>query len=397
MGAPSAPTYANLFMACVDIWFANCGIDELTLENFIIFLKRFIDDFLIFWTGSEEQLHKFMTKINSMHPTIKFTCSYNLKERSTNFLDLKITITDEGIKTDLYRKETDRVQYLLPSSCHPAHTFKNIPYSLALRLVRICSEKSVLDGRFKELKEMLLSRDYNKNVVKAAIDKASKVERKEALKRVEKVKSDRSVFAITYNPMLPSVTKVVGKHWRFMSKNKHIKEIFPLPPMIAYKQSSNLKNMLCRAKLPTIKLGNSSRKFIGMKRCTNSCNVCIYYNNTKTIKSKSGETFKMTGQYGCQTTSIIYLASCSKCKMQYVGQSGRRFYDRIMEHLRYIKRGIHALGEHFKGKCDSKYLLVQVIEKVTPNSEHLRLQREKYWIEKLDTKIPYGLNRTVSL
>ena len=124
MGAPSAPTYANLFMACVDIWFANCGIDELTLENFIIFLKRFIDDFLIFWTGSEEQLHKFMTKINSMHPSIKFTCSYNLKERSTNFLDLKITITDEGIKTDLYRKETDRVQYLLPSSCHPAHTFK---------------------------------------------------------------------------------------------------------------------------------------------------------------------------------------------------------------------------------------------------------------------------------
>ena len=56
-----------------------------------------------------------------------------------------------------------------------------------------------------------------------------------------------------------------------------------------------------------------------------------------------------------------------------------------------------ALGEHFKGKCDSKYLLVQVIEKVTPNSEHLRLQREKYWIEKLDTKVPYGLNRLVSL
>ena len=54
-----------------------------------------------------------------------------------------------------------------------------------------------------------------------------------------------------------------------------------------------------------------------------------------------------------------------------------------------------ALGEHFKGKCDSKYLLVQVIEKVTPNSEHLRLQREKDWIEKLDTKVPYGLNRLV--
>ena len=123
MGAPSAPTYANLFMASVDIWLADAGVDELTLENFIIFLKRFIDDYLIFWSGSEEQLLAFMAKINTMHDTIKFTCSYNLKERSTNFLDLKITISDEGITTTLYRKETDRVQFLLPTSCHPAHTF----------------------------------------------------------------------------------------------------------------------------------------------------------------------------------------------------------------------------------------------------------------------------------
>ena len=111
MGAPSAPTYANLFMACVDIWFAKCGIDEITLENFIIFLKRFFDDYLIFWKGTEAQLLTFMTRLNTIHPTIKFTCIYNLNERSTHFLDLKITITDEGIKTDLYRKETDRVQY----------------------------------------------------------------------------------------------------------------------------------------------------------------------------------------------------------------------------------------------------------------------------------------------
>ena len=105
------------------------------------------------WNGSEEQLLNFMKKINSIHPTIKFTCSYNLVERSTNFLDLKITITDEGIITDLYRKETDRVQYLLPTSCHPSHIFNNVPYSLALRLVRICSRGEDLTKRFKELGE----------------------------------------------------------------------------------------------------------------------------------------------------------------------------------------------------------------------------------------------------
>ena len=113
---------------------SNINSDEI---NYILFLKRFIDDYLIFWTGTVEDFEKFMIKINSMHPTIKFTSSYNAVERSTQFLDLKITITDEGITTDLYRKETDKVQYLLPSSCHPSHVFKNIPYSLALRLVRL--------------------------------------------------------------------------------------------------------------------------------------------------------------------------------------------------------------------------------------------------------------------
>ena len=47
MGAPSAPTYANIFMAVVDIWLEECGVDERTLESLIAFIKRFIDDYLL--------------------------------------------------------------------------------------------------------------------------------------------------------------------------------------------------------------------------------------------------------------------------------------------------------------------------------------------------------------
>ena len=43
------------------------------------------------------------------------------------------------IQTDLFKKAGRKNQFLLPSSAHPKHTSKGIPFSLAYRLRRICS------------------------------------------------------------------------------------------------------------------------------------------------------------------------------------------------------------------------------------------------------------------
>jgi hypothetical protein len=85
-----------------------------------------------------------------------------------------------------------------------------VPYSLALRLLRICSDKKDLENRFKELEEMLLSRQYNKNIIKNAIQNVAKLDRAEILKKVNKPRTDRVVLAITYHPKLPSISKNIG-------------------------------------------------------------------------------------------------------------------------------------------------------------------------------------------
>ena len=57
-----------------------------------------------------------------------------------SFLDVKVSLNQFGqVKTDLHTKPTNRHHYLLNSSCHPLHTKRAIPFSLALRLLRICS------------------------------------------------------------------------------------------------------------------------------------------------------------------------------------------------------------------------------------------------------------------
>ena len=80
--------------------------------------------------------------------------------QSIPFLDTDCSIRDSQIVTDLYRKPTHRNQYVLTIFCHPAHVTDNIPFSLALRIIRICSENTGRDIRLAELKSLLLYRGY---------------------------------------------------------------------------------------------------------------------------------------------------------------------------------------------------------------------------------------------
>ena len=56
------------------------------------------------------------------------------------------------IITDLYRKDIEKPRTLLPSSSHPKHISRNIPFSMAYRYMRICSEENDFKKRLNELK-----------------------------------------------------------------------------------------------------------------------------------------------------------------------------------------------------------------------------------------------------
>ena len=73
-------------------------------------------------------------------------------QSSIPFLDTLITIKEGKIDLDLYRKDTDRNQYLLLSSCHSKMTTKSIPFSLSLRIVRICNDTLNRDSRLQSSK-----------------------------------------------------------------------------------------------------------------------------------------------------------------------------------------------------------------------------------------------------
>ena len=127
MGTKMAPSYANLFLG----FFEANALKNAPFQPHT--WLRYIDDIFMIWTEGLDNLKIFIDYLNNIHSTIKFTSSHC----STNipFLDVNVSLTDDGnISTDLYTKPTDKHQHLLYSSCHPLHTKKAIPFSLALRL-----------------------------------------------------------------------------------------------------------------------------------------------------------------------------------------------------------------------------------------------------------------------
>ena len=99
----------------------------------------------------------------------------------------------------------------------PSPLKKAIPYSLSMRIVRICSDPNNRDITLQELRDRLIERGYSGLLIDSAVERARKIPRSVALRKVENQKQKKGpIFAHTYDPRLPSVAQIQAKHWRSM-------------------------------------------------------------------------------------------------------------------------------------------------------------------------------------
>ena len=414
MGSKPIPSYANIFMArTIDEAIKNLankynedGANSLQL------MKRFLDDFFLIFNGSTKMLHQLFDEINLIHPSIKLTMNHTsiIGEAPENkcdceiksaipFLDTLCSIKNGKIDTDLYKKPTDRNQYLLPSSCHSKSTTKAIPMSLGLRIVRICSDPQKRDLRLSELKQLLLERGYEENMIDSALQKAKKVPRKAALKKVvKKVQTKRPVFAVTYDPRLPSITNLMAKHWRSMvSRNKYLGDVFPSPPLTAYKRQPNIRSHLIRAAVAKGPGRYPQRNKKSMTKCNEpNCSACPYIKEGKEIKI-NGVSWKINKQLNCKSYNVIYAIICKKdnCNKVYIGETKQMLKSRLAQHRGYVQNNIEATGQHFNLPGHSLAdLMVTVIEQVRKSDTLYRREREEYHIRRFNT-LHNGINRKI--
>ena len=100
----------------------------------------------------------------------------------------------------------------------------------------------------------------------------------------------------------------------------------------------------------------------------------------------------------CSSTNVIYLATCTKCSLQYVGSTTTSFKIRFRNHklFRKTKKKACEVVIHFNAIPHqiSNFQLI-CIEKVVDenNLESKLITRETYWIAQLRTLRLCGLNK----
>jgi hypothetical protein len=355
-----------------------------------------------------------MKKLNFVYhfnPNIKFTCDFNFATRSMEFLYLKIWVDSEGyIQTDIYIKDNAKNTYLLPVSNHPSHCCKNIPYSLAFRVLRNCSQEEQREARFEELSDKMVKRGYRKKLVSNAIENVKELKREQVLQKVQRADSQgnrvRAIFR--YDKRLPNLSSIFKRDWQTMvDDDQRLLEVYPDPPMVCFRRGRNVRETLCQAKLPPARI---SRHEDGFRRCKKAqCRLCPYTNLRpgevlKSIKiSSTGVELPISGQLTCQSSNLLYIGSCAKgdrtCpdRPQYCGETGKTAEERFVGHRNSIVQACQAatslpVGEHFRsaGHSVTDFVFTPV-EKIS-GGVFIRKAGEKRLINKLNL-IDSGLNR----
>ena len=392
MGTPMAPSLANLFMGWLEDKIMSSSPIKFPTDNW----KRFLDDIFLLWPGTETELQTFTQFLNTVHPTIKFTVQSS--QTQLPFLDILIKIKDGMLQTDLYTKPTDAHNYLHYRSAHPSHVKNNIPYSQFLRLRRLCSQEEDFVARCTDMTNHLKCRGYPSNIISKALEQVHKISRSQSLQYQQKTQTQRVPFVVTHNPHNPPLKKWFRDFLPYLHSNPRLQKAIPEPPILGERNSHSLRDMLMPSVLPE---PNHGQEDPGCFSCKKSrCIICTkHLVQTPTFSSAStSQTFTIRHKMTCETSNLIYLLFCSKCqKSQYIGETKCSLKQRFYQHRSNINKNAGTLVTlHFNQNDHSlEDMRCIAIEKVFSDVHSRRLAREAFWIKKLQTLSPHGLNTMI--
>lgn len=369
MGKRFAPAYANIFMAeWEEEVFRKC-------QKKPFHYLRYLDDIWGIWTGTEMEFQEFVNILNSHDPSIQLKAEFD--RQSIDFLDTTVykgQYFEQTQKLDIkvFFKTTDTHALLYKNSFHPKHTFKGVVKSQILRFKRICTGEENFKEATRILFEALRGRGYTRNFLRNCF-KTFQV-------RKERDRGDLIPFITTFSTSNTILNNKVKSNFdKFIGSSG----ILPNSEVIsAYRRNRNLRDFLVRAKLPPLQ--SQKPQLLEAQFCRLQF---VHSNKEKTI-------IKILQGFSPHSTNCVYVLFCAKCGIKYVGETKNSLSTRMYQHRYNIKTKKEVetpLVRHFFiHGLDS--VRMAGLQRNVNWTDFERRKIERYWIYKLGTREPFGLN-----
>jgi len=252
MGTPAAPLYSILTYG----YYENTTI----LNNFkgnLLYYKRFIDDIFGIWIDDDNsgkdftQCLKDQTKTwenfkNTLNQFGSLKWNVESLTKSTNFLDITITIKDKQLTTVTYQKPLNLYLYIPPLSAHPSSCFKGLITGELYRYWwQNTEEKDFIDITTKFIQRLINRGHQPNNIIPLIQTAASNIDSLNIKASQQKTTDDETLYI----------------HWRHHPSNipkRKIRQIYDQTlrgndgyhnMTLAVSRPKNLRDMLCRTDL----------------------------------------------------------------------------------------------------------------------------------------------------
>ena len=203
-------------------------------------------------------------------------------------------------------------------------------------------------------------------------------------------------LVITYNPALRPLSSIIHKHFHILSSHR-CANVFKATPLVAFRRTKNISNLLVRSKLHTTTPSNQPGSFC----CGNNrCRTCNDGQTDYTFHS-TGDAWTINHRINCNSRNGIYMVECRRCNKQYIGKTKRQLKECFNKHHRPVDKQVHpnnskltAVSEHFLSSNHSASDMQLIpLELIKSNHDDVHKAREAHLIDKGQTLEPKGLNR----
>jgi len=198
---------------------------------------------------------------------------------------------------------------------------------------------------------------------------------------------------VTYHPKITGLASILRDNYYNIIENTDAKKIIPEPPIVAYKQPTNLKSFIVHSKLDKIKTPQTSTN---NHKCNRPrCKSCPIFTETNIFTNQvTQKSIKIKNGGNCISKNCIYAITCNDCKQVNIGQTSQTLSERISGHQSDIKLNNKLIetAEHFKKSSHSGYTIT-ILDRNEKWDVNDRLFFEDFYISKLKTLHPNGMNR----